>query len=410
MFWSFVLALGIKSTHSYLPIGDLFGDFFKVILSYPGATEISFNRSFGFFYTLTDWANNTYNYGINGLDTNTVTHFHMPPLSTVFSLTCLHLMHYIPAQIEFALVVLLAVFALYKISREIGSNNKETALWMGSILLSYPFIFAIQRGNMFYIASSIFLILYIVFIFKNKFKYLDVLLLALAVNIRPNAIIFIFALMIINDGQRAKRFVLFLFSSFAIFLISFYFANLMYPEYTFTNFTRGLGLYHHAYVAGSLGNPNNSSLFILIKLLLGYHRPEELLGVAIPGIIIFYAFWLFIKNKLNSIEYIFIICSCYMLSSTVFADYHLLVFLAPILILSIRDSNQALLPFTKNNIYQSASLIFITCCFLISPKNYLYLDRISVFELLNPIVALTACTFILYTSRKKTSNTTPIAS
>lgn len=394
IFLSIAYALDIGN-NSYIFVGDRFGDFLKVVLSYPGSSEINLSKKFGLFGLISDYINNNPYKGIDGLNAGGLTHFHMPPLTTAVSLINLSLMGHITPQLDFYLMVCLVFLSVVGVASASGVGAKEKLIWAACIFMSYPFLFILQRGNLFSAATTILIIFYLLLIYRKSHINIALILLALAVNIRPNALVFILFLAVLQDKSMPKRLILFLTAVTAIFFVSLEFVGWLYPDYSIDAFLRGLKIYHTLYVVGDGGFGYSSSLYTFMKYFFGYNISYEIFGFVFPIIFLIIALAQFINHRIDLISYLFVICGTYMLSSSVFADYHLLVFIAPVIFQGLQNTN---LPHLEYQPKLVSLTIFGVCCFLLSPKNYIFTEGISLLVLLNPIIMLSSIILILYRS------------
>lgn len=371
---------------------DLFGDYFKVIFSYPHIKELDASGIPLFTNILTKYQHNNPYLGILGLNIGGLTHFHMTPLTTVISLLNLRVMQYI-APIWLYFISLCIIFlSNYYIFSKVIIQNTDKILWFISLLICYPTLQIITRGNIFAGITFTTIIGFLVLAQKQK-MYTAFLLLAIAVNIRPNAIIFIFA--IINSKNIFKDVVSFVCIGVLIFVSALYYANIFYPDYTIAYFLSGLRIYHSMYVIGNGGLAYGSSLFGAIKLIFGANPITELCSIFIPCILLLVSSWLKIINKIPNSIFVFNISSCYVLGSSVFADYHLGVFLAPLLLYSLEFYDNRTVDLVSIDLYE-ALLIFSGSILMLVPKSYIFINDISLQVFINPFILLLLSSLIVY--------------
>jgi hypothetical protein len=233
-----------------------------------------------------------------------------------------------------------------------------------------------------------------VLLHRNERFFLAILLLAIAVNIRPNAVIFVFALLIAHNRPKGIGFIYFICLSSLIFLSSLFISNILYPDYTTRHFLDGLQIYHSIYVIGDGGLAYSSSLLGAFKVVFGYSRYSELMISLIGAFVVLYATFRLVKNNLSNTAYIFILCAIYTLCSSVFADYHLMVFFAPVMFLYL-DNNKT--PYQTSGFLaqREFELVLFSCIFQLIPKNYYFYHEISLQAILNPLVLVSAVTLLL---------------
>ena len=393
IFNSISVALGAKfpkNTFLYSST-DLYADFFKWIFSYPHSFALKVSES---SILLNSYINqNPYN-GIHGLVNGSLTHFHIPPLGATISMAYLHLMKFIDPSILFMASILIIAVTVYLFLKKYVACKTDATLLFISFLISYPTLFFITRGNIFAGITALSLIVYLVLLHRKEHFYFAIFLLAVAVNLRPNAVIFIFALLIVNDRSKITGFIWFLCFSALLFFISLYISNVLYPEYTFRHFLDGLSIYYSIYVIGSGGLSYGSSLFGAFKMLFGYARYIEPI-ISFSGIsVVLYASYKLLKSYLSPTTYIFILCAIYVLCSSVFADYHLMVLFAPIILLYL-DNSKAPYQASEFLAKRTFEIIFFSCIFQLIPKNYFFLNDVSFQVILNPMVLAFAVTLLL---------------
>ena len=374
---------------------DLFADYFKVVFSYPHSFAFDFRAvSPNISNLLKTYAEiNSYK-GVDGLAVGALTHFHMPPFTTLVSLLSLKLMQYI-APIWLYFVSLLSLFICnYLIINKVAIQKSDKVLWALSLLICYPVLFMITRGNIFAGIASTAIVGCLV-LMQNKKIYLALLLLAVAVNIRPNAIVFIFAILMSKSKLKFKDILYFIGVVGAIFVSALWMSNLIYSDYTIDHFLSALKIYHSVYVIGDGGLAYGSSLFGSLKQMFGAHAVAELSAAFIAGVLLLLGIWLKIGNKISNSIFAFIISSCYALGSSVFGDYHLGVFVAP-LFLYFLESRDRLAVDEKN--IDSCELIFIYSgsLLMLVPKNYIFDHGISLQVVLNPLILLLLSILIIY--------------
>jgi hypothetical protein len=367
---------------SYLPVGDLFADFIKVVVSYPGHENLEINNNIGLEKLFKEFiANNPYG-GITNLTTNSFTHFHLPPLTTLLSLVSLELMHYFPPQTIFYFLIFIILFTAYIVLGRISDTRIQEFSWLACFVASYPFLFMLQRGNLFSAATTLCIIFFIISAIKNKLLGLGIIMFSIAINIRPNAIVFFPILLLAGNKYLARNIIITLTYTIFIFILSNIISTVIYNDYSITNFFKALGIYHKIYVVDGGGTLYNSSIYLILKLILHNSRTAEFIGLLIAllvsGVITFRAYY----HKVNVATFIFFLCSAYAYISPVFADYHLLIFIMPIIAIKMCGENKNTRP------------IYYSCIFLLSPKNYYIYNDVSVIELLNPLIILGTCSYI----------------
>jgi hypothetical protein len=371
---------------------DRFADYFKVIFSYPGAEDIDLS---GTANILVGYLHNNPYQGQAGLAGGALTHFHMPPLTTLISLLNLKLMYFISPITIFVSIFLIGFILVYKLINDISASTLDTLLLFLATLFCYPTLLMITRGHIFSGISSLALLAFLVFMFQEKRKYLSLILLAIAVNLRPNAIIFLFALGMCDFKNLKKDIPIFILISAIIFLTSLFFARSMYSDYSIDNMLLAISIYHDQYVIGNNGLAFGSSLFGPLKVIFGYSKLLEALPILMAGLMVVIS-TLQLRNKtISKIAFLFILCASYVLGSAVIADYHLTVFFAPLLCIYLEQKkglfNSLSPPLTKELL-----IVFFASVFILCPKNYIFIKFISGQVALNPLVLLIASILIIH--------------
>ena len=344
-----------------------------------------------------------------GLASGQETHFHYPPLWELLALMCsLIIVHTGSPQIALLLFFTAYLSGVYRliyhsVRREERTKTAVFAIWF-VCLLGYPSLLIFTRGN-FYAGFTAFLIVHVLI---SLFGYRDggaaaSLALALAVNTRPNALIFVLAFPVALGVRRSlKPCMRFFAMALGIACASYISAHWLYPDYTISAFRQGLRIYNRLYMIGSLGVRFNSSLFAFVKnlnaaslrLLRGTTVTQVLdtlwtiiVFVALAIIIVLVALWGLWRSSCRRLIAPFVLTSLYCLLTPVFGDYHLLVFLAPLLLLSFHAKDWA-------GHYRSVSAIALASIFVLSPKNYIFLLGFSLQTILNPLILYLAVLYL----------------
>jgi len=231
-------------------------------------------------------------------------------------------------------------------------------------------------------------------LFQEKRKISSLILLAIAVNLRPNAIIFLFVLLISDFKNLKKEILLFVLIATIVFFTSLFLANYIYPDYSIHNMLLAINIYHDKYVIGNGGLAFGSSLFGPLKVIFGYTKPLEALPVIIAGLIVTISTLQLRNKQISKIAFLFILCSSYVLGSSVIADYHLTVFFAPLLCIYL-DKKNSLYDHTFSPLNKELFIVFFASVFVLCPKNYIYFKYTSIQIALNPIFLLIASILII---------------
>lgn len=402
LFYSIGYAFSFK-TGTYIISGDYMADLFKIALSYPKLRDLVNSGQVTFPPLLAPLLNVYYKYvayhGVDGLASGQLTHFHLPPVTTgliLLSIGAFVTFGFISTTL--ALIFSLIGFLIFALS--LSSLKKlDCFLLFVAIVISYPFIFLLQRGNFIGFYAFIFTLIAVIGL-RNGAQKTSVLLMAIAVNIRPNLAVFI-PLFYFMPYRNFKRLLAVTVLAIVIFLGSAYFVNRSYADYTLGNFLLGLNIYKEMYVIGDWGFGYSTSIYTLFKLLckiinIKMATESVLLILSMTGLFLLgYAYKLYNSGVIQGSAILFLLATISMLFTPVFADYHLLIFTLPaIFALDEEKENNNF----KNYSFSLSGLTFIASCIVLSPLNYLNYDGLYVAALLKIPVAL-AISFILV-SRK----------
>lgn len=229
-------------------------------------------------------------------------------------------------------------------------------------ILSYPALLAIDRGHFFSLICGVLLIAATLRTLRGKADFWAILMFAIALNFKPNAGVIPFVLFFGRQGISFRGAVLLAVLSVLLFVGTLGIVHHIYPEYTFQRFLKGLAQYGMAYAGGENGFLIGSSFYGMFRAPLGYAAwmvyPPMILAAAIlaPAI-------LEVRDgRLRQSECLFLTLAGYVFASHVFADYHLLVFIIPLILLAREEGP---LDFSGWTILIGSSL-------MLAPKNFLF--------------------------------------
>jgi hypothetical protein len=352
---------------------DTLADYFKSIAPLPGAEKIHPSDLLGIkdriIYAKEHW----FQAGFSNL--------HSPPLVMAFFLVNLLAMQRLdPAGCFFALNVALFLYWC-ALARRYARSRAEAAGWIMLLLFSYPTMLMVFRGNVMAGFTALFIIHAMLLARRGQAPVLAALLLAIAVNLRPNAIVFALPLLLLQHREWLKTTIALGIFGLGIFALSLWLAHELYPLYDLHAFRWGLGLYYQKYVIEDWGLEGGSSLYGGLKLILGGYRPGLELAASLPSLVVVLASALLcLRGRLSPAALIFLTAAAYVLGTAVIADYHLMVFLAvPLMIAGSLGS--APLAGTDR-------VALIGACLMLVPKHYLYSGEISLQVLFNPLILL----------------------
>ncbi len=359
------------------------GDYFKSMAPLPGAESIEISHYLGLKTPILHAREHWYQPGMSNL--------HSPPMIMSFFLVNLAAMKWVNPAICFYLVYLALLGYWWRLASRYARDAYEAALWIALLLVSYPTLVMIIRGNIMAGITATCIIHSMLLCARGRAPVLAAFLLAVAVNFRPNAIVFAVPLLLLQHREYLKAGLTLGVAGAVVFAAALLLAHHLHPQYDLAAFRDGLALYYQRYVIEDYGLENGSSLYGALKLLVGGYRPGLDLLACIPSAVLaITGAWLYLLRRMPPGALVFVYAAVYALGSAVFADYHLMVFLAvPLVIAGYRGD--APLPALDR-------MAVIGACLVLVPKNYVYVNEVvSLQVLLNPLILLFASSFcILY--------------
>ncbi len=287
-----------------------FGDFILVVYAVPH----SGNYPPG-FEAITEWFVNN-----PGYKDGRFTIMHLPPFSMLLTVLASKLFQILsPMLVFFVLTIALVVSFFSTLRTKTGAAIAYTAI------LSYPVAFMIDRGNLYAGLCGACLVAALV---RRKTDAVGIMLFAVALNIRPNALPVLLPLLIAHrniDWRFGLRVGI---AAVALGVASAIMAHALYPEYTLSSFRHGMSLY----LKGTLDSPLmlafGSSAY---SALYAMGFPSLVLGTVLAGTLASVAIIVRYFGELDAGNFTFICVSAYALGSAVFVDYHMIVFIAPLI-------------------------------------------------------------------------------
>lgn len=381
---------------------DLFADYFKFVLSYPGAGAVPISSPFGLGALIAgDVAHNPY-WGANGLPGGNLTHLHVTPLSTVYSLVNLRLMRWIDPEVLFVAQIATGACYAWSIVRREAPDLRCAVCLFALFAIAYPTLTMLTRGNLFAGFAALCLIDAMLRAMRGRSLVAGALLLGIAINVRPNAIVFAAPLILFHHRRWFAATAWVGVASGALALASLATAHVLYPDYTIAHFLAALRIYYALYAVGGLGLPYGSSLFAGLTLIAGYNPALDRVAAGLGGLLYLGALALYRTGRLDRPTLLFATCATYALASTIFADYHLMVFLVvPMGIMAAREKphTEAAAEFRRFHAVALATSVLI-----LAPKNYIFKGDVSWQVALNPAILLTAMLWIIITAWRRAAD------
>ncbi|MDB5715254.1 MAG: hypothetical protein JWO15_2651 [Sphingomonadales bacterium] len=390
-----VAGYGFPFTSFLVTPTDQFADYFKFILSLPGGKQIIPSNLLGLHDQIHMYQINNPYFGIDGFASHSLTHLHAAPLTMLFCLVSVRIMRVADPTILFLLTSLVLLGWWCWIGMRFAVRGGEGLCWVTLGLISYPVVLMVTRGNVYAAAAAFFIVQALLLSYQDKSPVLSATLLALAVCIRPNAIIFAAPVIAMVSRDRIKQMISLGTTLTLVSTASLIASHALYPDYTLENFLAGLHSYYDHYVVQDMGMAYGSSLYGGLRLLFGYISGLDRVAAVPSLLIVVLGAYCWYRYELRRSSLVFLTCAAYCLGSTVLADYHIFVFIAvPMMV-----AHEA-----RTEIVRARDWIaVITSCLILAPKNYLFSGDASWQVVINPIIILiAAATVIALQLRSKT--------
>ena len=288
---------------------------------------------------------------------NTTLTMTLPPFSVVFLVGTANLAKIISFDYRAILVIyiFLALFLLFKEFKSFMFKNKKFIF----VLISYPMIFLFDRGNITAFISAFCLFLFLKnYLYNDKLGNREIIFFIIACSIRPNYLVF--GILFLFKESFKSNFLQFvkissLFTAFNFLILRI--SERMLPNYSLDNFLYMLNQYRESNI---VFNPWNSSLQgatynIYMYLLNNFPQLEStalknfLDRVVISPkyiylifffylMVLFYFYYLYQINKVDKPSLIVVLCCTTALTTTPFADYHLIIFIFTFFLIIMYDN------------------------------------------------------------------------
>ena len=332
---------------------DAFADFVKIVLQFPGGRIA--HDALGYDFLVRRYQAAVAGWSLRGSPYE-LEHTFLLPLTTLISVACRGMLAWIGTV---TLGVMLSAVCVTSLIIAVNEHSSDRFLpWF--VAFSYPVLFGMDRGNLFALFAGT---LTVIALLRRKRDVLAAVLLAVAINIRPNLVFFVPALFNLRGGIRC------MILTAAVFGISLAASHTLLPSYSLTELHLGLDAYARQYAAAGQGVPFGSSLYGAFWLV-GWTPPIFVfpaLALVIAG-----AAWVaFQRERLSYGCFCFITGSCMFIATPILNDYHLLIFAVPPI---VGASPYALL----------ASIL------LMLPKGYGHIGDSTYQVIANPVIMLAA--------------------
>jgi hypothetical protein len=373
---------------------DRFGDFFKLVFSYPGEPLHLAASYWGVDDLLARHLADVKRF--EGTDVN---HFHVPPIPTLFALAARKLMTFVDPVVLFLGFIAAALAALFATVLRASPGGRTGVAFATVALLGYPTLLAIDRGHFFSLICAMLMIAATLRTARDgRSDGWAILMFAVALNIRPNAGVIPLALFLGRWGLSFRGVALLGLVSLGLFAGGLALAHHVYPAYSLDSFLTGLRDYGKGYAGGDIGYPNGSSLYGMLRAPFGYGAWMLAPPFFVGGLLLAAAILESRQGVLRPAECLLVTLCAYTLGSHVFADYHLLVFIIPLVLVARQQS-----PLDR-----SSWAMTIGSSLMLAPKNFAFEvhDNIawSWQVIANPLILLLASAAVLVAARRRAAS------
>ena len=337
--------------------GDRFADFFKLAFSYPGAP----------IHPAADhWRMNDllahHMAEVRLYEGTNVNHFHEPPLPTLLAVTARRLMTMVDPVLLFLGLLVAAFAALFATVLRVAPSGRPGAAFASATILSYPALLAIDRGHFYSLICACLMVVATFRTLRGKADAWAILMFAIAVNLRPNLGVIPLVLFLGRQGLSLRGALLLGVTTAVVFAGTIAIAHQVYPAYSYASFLKGLGQYGMAYAGGDNGYANGSSVYGMLRAPFGYAWWMPFVPLIVMALLLAPAILESRQGRLRQSECLFLALSAYVLGSHVFADYHLLGFIIPLILVAREESPMD----------SSAWAILLASSLMLAPKNFIF--------------------------------------
>jgi len=364
--------------------GDRFADFFKLAFSYPGAPI----HTAAPFWHLNDLLAH-HVAEVKLYEGTNVNHFHEPPLPTLFAVTARWLMTLVDPILLFLALLVAAFGALFATVLCVAPPGRTGVAFATATILSYPALLAIDRGHLFSLICAALMIAATFRTLRGKADGWTILMFAIALNLRPNMGIVPFVLFLGRQGLSFRNAVWLGVATVLIFAGTMAVVHLAYPAYSYASFLNGLAQYGMAYAGGDNGYANGSSIYGMIRAPFGYAWWMPFVPFIVMAALLAPTILESRAGRLRQSECLFLTFCAYVFGSHVFADYHLLGFMIPLILVAREDGPMDL----------SAWTIAVASALMLAPKNFIFEfhgnTAWSWQVIANPLILLAASAIVL---------------
>ena len=373
---------------------DIFADFFKFIINQNNLSQhFSVAQGEKGYPYITPHLNFSINYQTNWILT--------PFYSTISGVNAIFLKLLNPYLVYFLNILLFLIIFFFQIKNFLVDQKISYIIFITSVF-SYAVLFMMNRGHIFSAFTCLILIQILINCYLKKNFILNCFLVLIAFSSKPTALCF--ALIVFYyDISFYKKFIYFflLLILAPIFYIlinefNFFFLGNIWSFYS--NFENTFRMhfqefYYNNYIIGHYGLAFGSSLWGPVKIFLVLFTEFSLhiwlkISFIFSSLIFFIFTLLFFLKKINISVFAYSLVSYYILASPVSADYHLIVFFGPFLLL-LKD-------YENSNNKDLYIVLILTIAFIVSPQHYYFTQKfVPEKTILNPLLILCANFYIL---------------
>ena len=401
------LGFGYPRTSFFFVPGDIFADFFKLIINQNNLSQhftvpqgekgypyITPHLNFSFYYQ---------------------TNFALPPIYSLISgINAIFLKLLNPYLVYFLNILLFLIIFFFQTKNFLIDKKISIIIFICSVF-SYTVLFMMNRGHIFSAFTCLILIQILINCYLKKNFILNCFLVLLAFSSKSTALCFALIVFYYDISFYKKIIYFFLLLVLApVFYILFnefnyfFLGNIwsFYIDFAETFKMHSQPLYYKGYIIGNGGLSFGSSLWGPMKIfLISFSNFNPHIWLKITFLfcsLIFLIFTLlFFLKKINISVFAYTLVSYYILVSPVSADYHLIIFFAPLLLL-LKDYEMS----NNKDLY---IVLILTIAFIVSPQHYYFTQKfIPEKTILNPLIILCANFYILikihYTPKKIQEN------
>jgi len=355
------VATGLHAGYPYssflsLP-DDRFADFFKLAFSYPGAP---IHPAASFWHVNDLLAHHLAE--VRLYEGTNVNHFHEPPVPTLFAVTARSIMSLVDPVLLFLGLLVAAFAALFATVLRAAPAGRAGVAFATATILSYPALLAIDRGHFFSLIGASLIIASTFRTLRGKADGWAILMFAIALNLRPNMGIVPLVLFLGKKGLSFRNAIWLGIATILLFVGTMAVVHQVYPAYSYASFLKGLGQYGMAYAGGENGYSNGSSLYGMIRAPLGYAWWMPFVPFIIAALLLAPTVLESRQGRLRQSECLFLTLCTYVFGSHVFADYHLLAFIIPLILVAREEGPMD----------PSAWTIVLVSSLMLAPKNFVF--------------------------------------